>query len=220
LFPVWDIRSNRRVVTAKVGRDNVNRMVVSPDGETIFGAMLDAKLSTIKIRSGVVSESEQYENPFNALATYRHNTKLGVADDSGNVYFFDWGKFGYHSDVYKGHKSPINAMVPITERVGILGFEDGSIRAFHFFPHKPVGIIGEHPTMIQHMDISSDGRTLVTTAHEEELRFWDVGFLEDVRVAPEEKKARAKKQQLPSSNKQNSAEFFAGMDTSEMSDLD
>jgi len=225
VFAIGGVDGDVRTYDKRVGRDaameinvgteQISQMILSPDKNSILCAMGDGQLGTIKIRGGAVSQSETYETAFNCLGTFRDNTKLAVGADDGRIYTFDMGKFGYHSDMFKPHNCPINAMIPITEKIGILGHEDGTIRAYNLFPNKLVGVIGRHSLMVEQMDISSDGRTLATTAHEEEVRFWDVGFLEDVESTQNNGKKEVgkvkPKEDLPSSNKQNSSDFFSGL---------
>lgn len=44
------------------------------------------------------------------------------------MYLYNWGEFGYHSDVYSGPKSSINSLLAITEHIIVAGFDDGNIR--------------------------------------------------------------------------------------------
>lgn len=63
------------------------------------------------------------------MGLFRHNTKLVVGSSKGRLYLFNWGEFGYHSDVFPGpNKLAINTLVPITENVVITGSEDGVLR--------------------------------------------------------------------------------------------
>ena len=142
---------------------------------------------------------------------------------NGNMYIFDWNMFGYHSDGFNDHTSAINCMLAITDNIILTGCDDGKIRAVNLFPHRFIGVIGNHRFHIERLDISSCGHFVASSSHDGRVRFWNISFFEDPNVDVLEqttkKSVRNKKRSLrkekmgfhlPSSGRKNKGDFFAG----------
>jgi len=179
----------------------------------------DGYLASIKIRGGRIDiKSEQYKSPFHCLGTYRQNTKVGVGDSDGQVYFFNWGEFGYHCDVYSsGKDNQVSSMLPITEKIGILGYEDGYMRAVHFYPHKNLGVVGKHKFGVDVIDVCNDGHLIASSDLLGRIDFWNMSYLSGFKIPAEQVKksgkvkSEMKKHNLPSSNESNPSSFFDGL---------
>lgn len=140
---------------------------------------------------------------------------------------FNWNEFGKHADIYTGigkkkRKDPINALIPITERIILTGGEDGCIRALNFYPQKYLGLVGQVPYSIEKMDVCNDGHLIASIgADEEVIKFWNVSYFEHMTVPTEVKmkKGKAKpshnegaRDNLPSSStNQNTKDFYSGL---------
>lgn len=114
-------------------------------------------------------------------------------------------------------------MLAITDNMIIIGCDDGKIRAINVFPHRYIGVVGQHKFPVERMDISTCGQYIATSSHDGRVRFWNISYFENpdiVAQAPAKKSARNKKRsmrkekltfQLPSSKKRNKGDFFAGL---------
>merc|ERR1712240_382353 len=121
-------------------------------------------------------------------------------------------------------------MISITDNVVMTGCEDGNIRAVHLYPHRFLGVVGQHEQElpIERMDVSSSGEFIASISHDNRVKFWNVSYLEEMdynktkkplvlpksMVRSKSKKlaaAREVEHQLPSSGRANKAEFFQGL---------
>jgi len=140
----------------------------------------------------------------------KNDTKLLAGTDMGKMYIFNWGEFEEHTDTYPGHKETINSMVAIAEEVVVSATGDGTIRATSLFPHKPLGIVGQHDMTCEKVDISHCGTIIASYSHDEYIKFWNISYFEDADVTQLTggNKNRGKERNLPSSKHRNTSDFF------------
>lgn len=101
-------------------------------------------------------------------------------------------------------------------------------RAVHLYPHRFLGAVGHHDSRfgVDRIDISASGNILASISQDSKVKFWDIGFLEEMdynktkkpyhnrkkqRVRRKEQRmaaANEQEHQLPSSNKGNRKDFF------------
>merc|ERR1739838_473327 len=74
----------------------------------------------------------------------------------------------------------VNAMVAITDNVIITGCEDGNLRAVHLFPHRFLGVVGQHEQEfpVERLDVNTSGEIIASTSHDNRVKFWNVAYLE------------------------------------------
>lgn len=140
-------------------------------------------------------------------------SKLLASSSKGKLFLFNWREFGYHSDEFPGPKQSINRIIPITENIVVTGNEDGVLRGTYLFPHRQLGIVGQHSLAIDCLDICNDGTLIASTSYKNDLKFWNVSYFESVRLENPKKKKNKKElfNNLPSSKQTNRKDFFADM---------
>lgn len=160
-------------------------------------------------------QSEEYEEEFTCLGLFRSETKLVAGSSKGKLFVFNWDEFGLHSDMFAGPKSSINALVPITENIIVTAYEDGSLLAFNLFPHRPLGIVGQHTLSVEHLDICGKGEFIASSSLNNDIRFWNIKYFEDYTKINQKHNKYNKKQEmkhnLPSSNIKNVSDFFSDL---------
>lgn len=160
-------------------------------------------------------QSEEYEEELTCLATLKHEKKLVSGSSKGKLLVYNWGEFGLHCDEFAGPKSPINSMIPITENIVVTACEDGNLRAIFLFPNRHLGIVGQHDMSVEKVDICNNGNFIASCSHNNDVKFWNIQYFEDFeKVSNKHKKSEKKKEMsnhLPSSKRQNAAEFFSDM---------
>lgn len=159
-------------------------------------------------------QSEQYEEELTSMGLFRNDQKLIVGTSKGKLYTFNWGEFGYHCDAYPAFKTGINAMVPVTQRMAVLGCEDGLLRAANTVPGKQLGIVGQHSMAVETMDICNTGEYIASSSHDNDIRFWNIKYFEDFERAGVGERITVRKEQtvnLPSSKFASSSDFFSGL---------
>ncbi|CAG7734154.1 unnamed protein product [Allacma fusca] len=214
----WDKRMQGTAFSFKVAEDAISALISDEEGKVLVASSTEGTLSSIKVRAKKIqTQSEPYETDFNCMGVIKQNTKLAVGDSAGKVYLFNWGEYGYHSDVYPGHLDAVNCMIPITEKIIITGGDDGYLRAVHFYPMKFLGIVGKHKLAVESMDVCNDGHLIASISHDAILNFWNVSYFEDfimpaeVKTSSKSTKSKDMKHNLPSSRQGNKSDFFQGL---------
>jgi len=213
--PIFEIKEMDEFVSCMVTDDNC-RLLLCTSGEGTLAAFNPRAKK-------MVGQSEVYPSEMNCLALIKQDTKVLTGLGNGNMYIFDWKMFGYHSDGFNDHTAAINCMLPITDNIVLTGCDDGKIRAVNLFPHRFIGVIGNHRFPIERLDISSCGHYVASSSHDGRVRFWNISFFEDpdldVLEQTTKKSVRNKKRSLrkekmgfhlPSSGRKNKGDFFAG----------
>ena len=76
-------------------------------------------------------QTEDYPEELTCLGLFKHGRKILTGGSKGNLYLFNWGEFGLHSDEIPSlTKKPINCMIPITENIVVTGGEDKALRYY------------------------------------------------------------------------------------------
>lgn len=213
---IWDMRvnGNDAVFSVKEVDDFISCIITNNQKKTLACTSGDGYLTTISIPAKKMKmQSEPYEEELSCAGIFRNESKLIVGSSKGNFYTFNWGEFGYHNDAFSGPATPISYMVPITERIAITAGEDGIIRAMHLVPGRILGIVGQHSLAVEAIDISHDGELIVTSSHDNDIRFWNIKYFEDFdeinyTAKPDKRAAR---HNLPSSLAANRSDFFADL---------
>ncbi|XP_037940840.1 WD repeat-containing protein 55 homolog [Teleopsis dalmanni] len=212
---LWDLRTKNAIFALKEVEDYITQILTNDAKKLLLFTSGDGYLTTINIGARkLYVQSEEYQEEFTCMATYRGDSKLVVGTSKGRLYTYNWGQFGYHSDMFPGIDTPINAMIPITDRISCIANEDGHIRACHVAPFRNLGIVGQHSMPVECLDISADGELIASASHNNDVRFWNVKYFEDfgdIKYNEKHNKAKEKRHNLPSSKFSNASDFFADL---------
>lgn len=128
---------------------------------------------------------------------------------------FNWGEFGKHSDEYIGSKQVINSILAVTDNIALVAYGDGKIGAINLFPHRFLGVVGQHDVSVEAMDISHDGEFIASSGLDHVVKFWNIKYFEDVHVRKQKsnkvKKKKDLENNLPSSKMKNMSDFFSDL---------
>lgn len=106
-------------------------------------------------------------------------------------------------------------MVPITQNIVVTSGEDGILRAAHLFPHKQLGVVGQHSLPVEQLDISHDGQYIASCSHDNDVKFWNISYFEEIEnvinVNQKQNKKKDMVNNLPSSTLKNASDFFSGL---------
>ena len=89
------------------------------------------------------------------------------------------------------------------------------------FPDRVLGVVGQHDknTGVEALAVSHDGQMCASAGTDQTVRFWNIEYLEHVRVNVKEKAdPKAMEKNLPSSRIQDPRAFFAGLQDEEKGD--
>lgn len=79
------------------------------------------------------------------------------------------------------------------------------------FPHRQLGVVGQHNFSIEALDISNDGTLIASSSHNNDIKFWNVQYFETLNVTAAVKGGKRKQlsHHLPSSHITNPTDFFS-----------
>uniref|UniRef100_A0A1A9UKZ0 Uncharacterized protein n=1 Tax=Glossina austeni TaxID=7395 RepID=A0A1A9UKZ0_GLOAU len=129
----------------------ISQLLTNDIGKLLFATSGGGYLSTINIAA--------------------RDCKLVVGSSKSNLYTFNWGQFGYHSDKFPGVKASMNEMIPITDWIACVAGEASTIRAVHVAPFRNLGMVGQHTMVIEPLDISNNGKLIASSSHNNDVRF-------------------------------------------------
>lgn len=156
-------------------------------------------------------QSEPHDEELTSMGLFRNDSKLVVGTTKGRLYTYNWNEFGYYNTMYPGTKTPISHMIPVTDRVCVVAGEDGVLRALHCIPGRNLGVVGQHCLAVDAMDINHDGQYIASTADNNEIKFWNIKYFEDldnIKYNEKHNKTRETRNNLPSSKISNAGDFF------------
>uniref|UniRef100_A0A1B0CDU5 WD repeat-containing protein 55 homolog n=1 Tax=Lutzomyia longipalpis TaxID=7200 RepID=A0A1B0CDU5_LUTLO len=208
---VWDLRTQEKSPLFSLHEvdDYISSIHSNDSKKILLMTSGDGYLTSINLGARkMYVQSEQYEEELTCMGLYRNDSKLVVGTSKGRMYSFNWGEFGYHCDVFNGPKTAINAMLPITQRMGVLGCEDGLLRAVNTVPGRSLGVVGQHSLAVETMDISNTGEFIASSSHDNDIRFWNIKYFEDF---DDDMPAKDSRYNLPSSKYTNARDFFSGL---------
>nr|CAH7729861.1 unnamed protein product [Callosobruchus chinensis] len=215
---LWDLREkgDTQIWKTRKNEDYISDISTNESKQYLVCSSGDGSLTTIDLKNrSVFMQSEEYDEDLTCLGLFRSETKLVAGSSKGKLYLYNWGEFGLHSDAFPGPKTAINALVPVTENIVITACEDGNLRATHLFPHRHLGIAGQHSLSVENIDICNTGKFIASSSHDNEIRFWNIEYFEDFeKVSQKHSKHNRRKElknNLPSSMAKNSSDFFSGL---------
>ncbi|XP_050695853.1 WD repeat-containing protein 55-like [Eriocheir sinensis] len=210
---VWDLRKRKAAFKVECGEEAVKSLLGDEGKKTLVAALGDGSINTFDLRKKALDvQSEMYPSELTSLGLVRDGSRLVVGSGEGTLYIFKWGEFSYHIDQFPGHRGMINCITPITDNLFITGCEDTNIRAVQLYPHRFVGIVGQHDYFgVDNISVSHDGTLLASCALEEVVRFWNIEYLYDMDNEESKKgsKKRKRNYNLPSSKRRNRCDFFS-----------
>ncbi|KAI4497413.1 hypothetical protein M0802_007424 [Mischocyttarus mexicanus] len=201
------------IFSIKKMEDFVSGMITNTDNKYLVCSSGDGSLTTINMPARKLHiQSEEYGEELLCLGLFKSERKILTASSRGKMFVFNWGEFGYHSDEFPSFtKKPINCMIPITENIVITGGEDGILRATSLFPYNQLGVVGQHNFPIEALDVNKDGTLIASSSHSDDIKFWNVEYLETLNTYERIKGGKQKEMthNLPSSSFNNACDFFA-----------
>lgn len=214
---VWDLRTTNSspLFSLRIVEDFISQILSNDAQKLLLATSGDGYLTSVNIgQRKLYVQSEPYEEELNQMGLFRNDSKLVVGTSKGNLYSYNWGEFGLHSDKFPGPKSGINCMIPITNRIACVAGEEGVIRAMHVVPGRNLGVVGQHSLGIETMDICNSGEFIASSSHDNDIRFWNIKYFEDfdeIKYNTKHNETKAKRHNLPSSRNVNAPDFFSDL---------
>ncbi|KAJ6633062.1 WD repeat-containing protein 55 like [Pseudolycoriella hygida] len=214
---LWDLREkeDKPIFALKEVDDYISAILTNQAKKVLLTTSGDGFLTAINIGARkLYVQSEPYDEELTCMGLFRRESKLVVGTSKGRLYTFAWDEFGLHSNMFPGPKSPMSLMVPITERIAVVGGEEGILRAMHVVPGRNLGIVGQHSLGVEAMDISGNGELIASSSHDNDIKFWNIKYFEDfdeMKYNEKHHKIKEQRHNLPSSKFANAGDFFADL---------
>ncbi|XP_066157402.1 WD repeat-containing protein 55 homolog [Euwallacea fornicatus] len=215
---LWDLREkgDKQIYQTRKNEDYISDIVCDSAHKYLLCSSGDGSLTTIDLQKrGIFMQSEELDDELTCLGLFRSETKLIAGSTQGKLFFFNWNEFGLNSDAFPSNKAAINTLIPITENIVVTACEDGNLRATHLFPHRHLGIVGQHDMGVECLDICNNGTFIASSGHNNEIKFWNIQYFETFeKVSSKHKKHERKSElanNLPSSKVRNNADFFSDL---------
>ncbi|KAJ1873637.1 WD domain repeat-containing protein 55 [Coemansia sp. RSA 486] len=178
---LWDVRSNKPAFAYNEHVDYVSDMAYNADRRHLLATSGDGCLSVYDVRKAKPYRvSDNQDDELLSIAIMRGGKKVVVGETDGVLGIFTYDQFGDISDRFPGHPQSIDTICKLTEDMCVTGSSDGLLRIVQLFPHKLVGVAGDHDSLpVEKVVLSYDQQWLASCSHDHTVHFWDIGYIFD-----------------------------------------
>ncbi|XP_037614905.1 WD repeat-containing protein 55 [Sebastes umbrosus] len=211
---VWDMRKGTAIMDMKQHEDYISDIAVDQAKRILLTASGDGTMGVFNIkRRRFELLSEVQSGDLTSVALMKRGKKVVCGSSEGTIYIFNWNGFGATSDRFALKAESVECIAPITDNIMCTASMDGYIRAVNLLPNRVIGCIGQHVgEPIEELAKSWDSRFLVSSAHDQLIKFWDISGLPSATVN-EYRKRKKKDGRMKSLTKKahGDNDFFAGL---------
>lgn len=211
---VWDMRKGTSIMDLKHHDDYISDITIDQNKRILLTASGDGTMGVFNIkRRRFELQSEVQSGDLTSVSLMKRGKKVVCGSSEGTVYIFNWNGFGATSDRFAVKAESVECIVPVTDSIMCAASMDGYIRAINLLPNRVIGCVGQHlGEPIEELAKSHDGRFLVSCAHDQLVKFWDISALPSTTVQ-EYRKRKKKDGRMKSLSKKAHGEndFFSGL---------
>ncbi|KAM9335163.1 WD repeat-containing protein 55 [Symphorus nematophorus] len=211
---VWDMRKGTAIMDLKHHEDYISDITVDQAKRILLTASGDGTMGVFNIKRRRFELLSEYQSgDLTSVAVMKRGKKVVCGSSEGTIYIFNWNGFGATSDRFALKAESVECIVPITDNIMCTASMDGYIRAVNLLPNRVLGCIGQHiGEPIEELAKSWDSRFLVSSAHDQLIKFWDISSLPGQTVN-EYRKRKKKDGRMKSLTKKahGDNDFFAGL---------
>uniref|UniRef100_A0A668S875 WD repeat-containing protein 55 n=1 Tax=Oreochromis aureus TaxID=47969 RepID=A0A668S875_OREAU len=211
---VWDMRKGTAIMDLKHHEDYISDITVDQAKRILLTASGDGTMGVFNIKRRRFELLSEYQSgDLTSVALMKRGKKVVCGSSEGTIYIFNWNGFGATSDRFALKAESIDQILPITDSIMCTASIDGYIRAVNLLPNRVIGCIGQHVgEPIEELAKSWDSRFLVSCAHDQLIKFWDISSLPNTTVN-EYRKRKKKSGRMKSLTKKahGDNDFFSGL---------
>ena len=180
---LWDVRTlgydATPVLEWHLHEDFVSDFAFNNDSSTLVSTSGDCTFCLYDVRNPANHfRSEQLENDLHCVEVLGAGGSALFGGEEGLLAAYTWDQWDGPSSSIPGHSEAVDCMWKIDESTVITGSSDGLLRVVSLLPNKILGVIGDHEEFpVEGLSASRDARLLASFAHDEIVRFWDLGNL-------------------------------------------
>ncbi|XP_028998813.2 WD repeat-containing protein 55 [Betta splendens] len=212
---VWDLRKGTAVMDLKHHEDYISDITVDEARRILLTSSGDGTMGVFNIKRRRFDLVSEYQSgDLTSVALMKRGKKVVCGSSEGTVYIFNWNGFGATSDRFALKAESVDSIIPVTDSIMCTASTDGYIRAVNLLPNRVVGCIGQHPgEPIEELAKSWDSRFLISCAHDQLIKFWDISSVPQMSVNEYRKRKKKDGRMKPLNKKafgQNN-DFFSGL---------
>uniref|UniRef100_A0A3Q3ITY6 WD repeat-containing protein 55 n=1 Tax=Monopterus albus TaxID=43700 RepID=A0A3Q3ITY6_MONAL len=211
---VWDMRRGEAIMDLKHHEDYISDITVDQAKRILLTTSGDGTMGVFNIKRRRFELLSEYQSgDLTSVALMKRGRKVVCGSSEGTIYIFNWNGFGATSDRFAIKAESVDCIVPITDNIMCTASMDGYIRAINLLPNRVIGCIGQHVSEpIEELAKSWDSRFLVSCAHDQLIKFWDISSLYSMTVN-EYRKRKKKDGRMKSLTKKalGDNDFFSGL---------
>jgi len=182
---IWDLRMSKEASREKDLEDYISDFSFDKDRTALLVAGGDSTLGVYNLKKGLrnLDPSERslpQDADLLSLCPIRSGKKVVAGTQDGLLLFWTWGEWLNPSDRFPGHPESIESILKLDESTIITGSSDGIMRVIGIFPHKLLGVLGDHMDFpIEKMEWGVNHSVIASISHDNLVRFWDASVLKD-----------------------------------------
>ncbi|PIK50403.1 putative WD repeat-containing protein 55 isoform X2 [Apostichopus japonicus] len=209
---LWDLRFEKAVFEAKQNEDYLSDIAVDETNRIVFATSGDGTMSTFNIkRRRFDLQSENLHSELMCVEIVRRGRKVVCGGSDGSLNFYNWEEFGDISDRFPGHPESVDFSCKILDDLICTGSGDGMIRAVNVYPHRFMGIIGDHGNLpVNNLTVNGEATILASCGHDQRIKFWDVEHFHHIGKLEKKAKVSDKNKRLDAKGKEEN--FFADLE--------
>nr|XP_019968462.1 PREDICTED: WD repeat-containing protein 55 [Paralichthys olivaceus] len=211
---VWDMRQGMAIMDLKHHEDYISDIAVDQAKRILLTASGDGTMGVFNIKRRRFELLSEYQSgDLTSVVLMKRGKKVACGSSEGTIYIFNWNGFGATSDRFALKAESVDCIVPITDNIMCTASMDGYIRAINLLPNRVIGCIGQHiGEPIEELAKSQDSRFLVSSGHDQLIKFWDISSLPNTTVK-EYRKRKKKDGRMKSLTKKahGDNDFFSGL---------
>nr|XP_057922536.1 WD repeat-containing protein 55 [Doryrhamphus excisus]XP_057922537.1 WD repeat-containing protein 55 [Doryrhamphus excisus] len=211
---VWDMRKGSAIMDVKEHKDYIADIAVDQAKRILLTASGDGTMGVFNIKRRRFELLSEYQSgDLTSVALMKRGKKVACGSSEGTIYIFNWNGFGATSDRFAIKAESVDCIVPLSDSVMCAASMDGYIRAINLLPNRVIGCIGQHVgEPIEELATSWDSRFLLSCAHDQLIKFWDISTLAKTTVT-EYRKRKKKDGRMKSLSKKALGDdnFFSGL---------
>ncbi|UXE64296.1 MAG: DnaJ domain-containing protein [Woronichinia naegeliana WA131] len=178
---LWDLNTHKLLFSFIGNREEIQAIVVSPDGQKLLAAGFDRRISAWQIErksifSGFYSLNSRYshEGVIHAL-TVSPDGQLVVSGGSDHKIKIWGGITGKWERTLNGHTDSIFALVFSTDgKMLVSGSADKTIRLWHLSNYQEPEILQGHDQRITCLEITNNNQYLISGSLDGIIHIWDL----------------------------------------------
>jgi WD40 repeat protein len=178
---LWDLNTHKLLFSFIGNREEIQAIVVSPDGKKLLAAGFDRRISAWQIErksifSGFYSPNSRYSHEGVIYALTLSPDGQIVASGGSDHKIKIWrGITGKWEQTLNGHTDSIFALVFSTDgKMLVSGSADKTIRLWHFSNDQEPEILQGHEQRITGLEITNNNQYLISGSLDGIIHIWDL----------------------------------------------